>query len=208
MSTFLNPIGAALGGVGGLISGFAGTKTTSSTNQTTSSNATTSGSSSTTPNMSTLQQMLSNLFGAGAMNNYNENVNLQPYINSGLQNINSGTSAASQQIAAQLASRGLSSSPYAATAEMQPQLQAQQEQSQLLNSIPLLQQQLNLQNLSGVESAFTPLPTGTTSAGTGTSTSSGTNNSQTTQGTPGSWLQGLAGLFTGGAMGSSLKLTL
>lgn len=202
MASFVLPI---VSGLAGLFGGLSPQKMTQTTNSTSSGTQSSSGSSSTTPQLSDLQQLLSSIMGPAAVNQYQQGTNLTPYVNSGLQNINNTTNSASGQIANTLAARGLSNSPYAATAMTQPQLMAQQEQSSLLNSVPLLQQQLNTQNIGTMESAFSALPTGTSTSGTSNTSTTGTQNGTTTTVAPGNILSAIAGALGGGAAGGILS---
>jgi hypothetical protein len=161
--------------------------TTGSSSGSTSSN--TSGSS--TPNLSPLQQMLANIFGQGAVNAYDTNTNLQPYITGGLQNINNTGNAASTRIAQSMASRGLASSPSTQVAEDQSQLNTGNQQSQFLSGIPLLQQQIQQQQLAQLMQAFQVMPTGSSTS----SSTAGTTNQNTNANTTQTQKSGLLGLF-------------
>jgi hypothetical protein len=210
MASFVLPI---ISGLAGLFGGSSTKQTTqqaqSQTN--TSNSGTTSGS--TTPNLSPLQQQLSQMFGSEAQSIFNPNATaatLQGYETGGLQQIGQAGQAQNQVLNNILASRGLGSSPVAATANtMNEQNQINQSQ-QLLSSLPLLARQMAQQNIQGLTSAFSALPTGVST--TGTSTNTGQTNftgsgTQTTS-TPGGWLSGLlgglgAGLAAPGSNGNS-----
>ena len=173
MASFIAPIlGGLLGGLGGLFGGNATKNVNSSQNNSGTSSSQTQNYGTTSPNLSPLQSMLSNMFGGQAAALSQQDPNLTGYTAQGLQNINQSTNAASKNVSNQLASRGLSFSPYAATAMAQPQIAAAGQQSNFLSSIPLLQRSLQQQNIAGLESAFSALPTGTTS------TSGGNTNQQ------------------------------
>jgi hypothetical protein len=193
-ASFILPI---VSGLSGLLGGGSTkqTNTNSSFNNQQSASGTSSGS--TTPNLSPLQQQLSNLFGGQAANMASNTENLlNGYTAGGLQNINQAGQAQTGVLNNVLASRGLANSPDAATANtMNTENQLNQSQ-QLLSSIPLLQRQLQEQNIAQLQGAFSALPTGVSTTGSTSSTgqSSGTGTQQTTQSTPGGLL---AGLFSG-----------
>jgi len=200
-------MGANASGIGPIISGISGLLTalfpdTTTTNTTGSSSTsgnvsgTTTGSS--TPTMSTLQQMLSQMFGAGAMNEFQ---NIPGVVNStkvaGENSIASGESQAQNSISNTLAARGLAYSPYAGTAMAQPAIAAEGQQSQLAESLPLLNYSLTQSGLGGLESAMGatgPLGTSTTGSSnvnTTGQTSTQQQSTQTVQGILGSLFKGL-----------------
>jgi hypothetical protein len=190
MASFVLPI---ISGLAGLFGGNS-TKTTN-TNSSFNNASNTNTSGSTTPNLSPLQQSLSNMFGGQSETMANNTGNLlNGYTASGLQNINQAGQAQTSVLNNVLASRGLANSPDAATANtMNTENQLNQSQ-QLLSSIPLLQRQLQQQNIAQLQGAFSALPTGVSTTGTSASTNSGTGQQQQTTTTPGG---GLAGLFAG-----------
>lgn len=194
-------LGSILGGLGGLFAGLgtSTTNTTGSSNSTQNQNGTSSGS--TTPNLSTLQQMLSNLFGEGEINQYNTNTNLTPYTNQGLEQINQGANSANDNISNILAARGQTFSPTASVPLVQNQLNRENQQSSFLSQIPLLQKQLQQGNLQQLMSGFSALPTGVSTAGQTSQSGTSNTNSQQQVTKPGSILGGLAGLFGGGLAG-------
>lgn len=202
-------IGSLVGGIGSGIAGlFGGGKQQKvQTNGTITNNSSTTGgySSSTNPNFTPLQNALINQFTTGASNLYNQSTNLQPYEASGLEQINSGSNAAGKSIAANLASMGQSFSPAAASANTQNILSRTGQQAQFANSIPLLQRQLQQQALGQLTQAFSVIPTGQTSAGTTSSTSSGTQTQQGTNLVSGNPLAGAtSGAVSGGIAGYGL----
>ena len=183
-----------ISGLAGLFGG--GTQQKQATSQQSSGTQTTNGttSSSTTPELSALQSQLSNQFGQGLINQYNQGTNLQPYEAQGLQSIQSGANAAQKATQNQIAARGLSFSPAAQTAETAQNINSGNQTSQFLQSIPLLQRQLQQQNLQQLISGFSALPTAVGSQGTQNQTQ--TSNTSTTgngalSGNP------TAGLFSG-----------
>lgn len=169
----------------GLITGISGLLTSlfpdvTNTSGTQKTAGTTSGtsSSSTTPQMSTLQSMLSNMFGAGAMNNFE---NIPNIVNAekigGLQNINAGETAADTSVGNTLAARGLAYSPYAGTAMAQPAIAAQAQKSNLLTSLPLLAQSLTQSDLAQLMAAMGATgPLGSTTSGTSNLSTTGSTN--------------------------------
>lgn len=187
-------IGTAIGGLAGLFGG--GTQGKVQTNGTITNNQTGSfnTANTTAPNFSNLQKALMSQFTSAASSLYNTSTNLQPYESSGMAQINSGSNAAQQAINAQQASQGLSFSPAASTAQTQNTLNRVNQQTQLANSIPLLQRQLQQQSLGQLMQAFQVIPTGTTGTQSGTTTQSGT---QTQQGTNLVSGNPVAGLFSG-----------
>jgi hypothetical protein len=199
MASFLLPLASGLAGLFG-----GGTQQKQATSQTSSGTQTTNGStsSSTTPQLSALQTQLSNQFGQGLINQYNQGTNLQPYEAQGLQNIQAGNQAALKATNNQIAARGLSFSPAAATAETAQNINAGNQTSQFLNSIPLLQRQLQQQNLQQLIGGFSALPTAVSSQGTSNQTQ--TSNTST-QGNGAISGNPTAGLFSG--LGAGLAAT-
>ncbi len=153
--------------------------TTNTGTSTGTSTASTGSTGTTGQNMSSLQQMLSQMFGAGAMNQFQDIPGLvKAETTQGLQNINAGETAANTDVSNTLAARGLAFSPYAGTAMAQPAMQAQSQKSQLMTQMPLLANSLKSQDLSQLMNA--------------NSNSSGTSN-QTSTGSILSDITGLAG---------------
>jgi hypothetical protein len=189
-------------GLAGLFGG--GTQQKTATNINSSGTQTTGGttSASTTPNLSAEQSQLSNQFGEALMNQYNQGTNIQPYEASGLQNIQSSNQAAQKATQNQIAARGLSFSPAAQTAETAQNINAGNQTSSFLNSLPLLQRQLTSQNIGQLINGFSALPTAVSSQGasnqTQTSNSSSSGNGAIS-GNP------AAGLFSG--VGAGLAAT-
>lgn len=200
MASFILPI---ISGLTGLFGGASQKKTTTDYNNTQSQTGT--NSSSTTPNLSPLQTALSNLFGNQAQNLANNDTNLQGYQTQGLKDINSGSNMASKSIANNLASRGLSFSPAAATSLTQNENNRINQSQSFLSQIPLLQRQIAQQNIQGLEGAFSALPTGVSSIGTSSATGTGSGNSTQVGSTPGGALPGaLSGLGAGLAAPSAI----
>lgn len=141
--------------------------------------------SSTNPNFSPLQNSLMQMFTSGAMSRYQKGTDLGGYTAGGLRTINNH--AGVQDLATRniLASRGLSYSPAAATSQIQNENSRLGQSSDFLNSIPLLQRQLQGQDLDSLIKAFASIPTGTTSHGTA--------HSESTTPTPGGGIGGFIG---------------
>lgn len=183
------------GGAGAL--GSSGTVTTNGTSSMTGSSSGTS-SGTTTPVLSPEQQAIAKLFTQGAQNQYNQGTDLTPYKFSGMQQINQQGNNNAAQIANSLASRGLSYSPAAGTAETQNILNTGNQQNQFLSSIPLLQRQINQGNLQQLISSFSALPTGSTFSGSQNQQQQQNqtmNQTQKTQQSP--WAGLLSGLGAG-----------
>ena len=187
----------------GLQAGIAGAAGAMPTNST----VTTSGTSSTTTNdvVNALQNLLSQQqqqsqqtqttslspegqqFLNQLMSKYGQmsNVNLQPYSAQQTQGINQAYNNQSKALDEIMAARGLSTSPVAGVAQGNVGLQRTGQITNLQQSLPLLQNQLQLQNLAGATSLMSQIPrtvssTGITSA-TGSQTASGQTTSDQTQ---------------------------
>lgn len=188
---FVPGLGSLLGGLGGLFGSKPKSVTTNS-NQTSETEG--DFSSSTSPVLSDMQSMLANLFGNGLADRYRAGpTDLSGYEAGGLSEINKGADLKSKIISNTLASRGLSYSPYAGAQLAQPESERVGQGVDFLNQMPLLQRQLQQQDLSGLIQGFGALPTGSTTSGsqsgfsnnTGTSTQTGGGNNP------------FAGLFSG-----------
>lgn len=191
-------LGSAFGGLAGLFGG--GKQQKTQTNGTITNNQQGNFSqnqqNTSSPNLTPLQKALIQQFTSGASQLYNQSTNLQPYAASGLEQINSGSNAASQAMSANLAAHGQSFSPAAATAQNQNILSRTGQQAQFMNQIPLLQRQLQEQSLGQLQGAFSAIPTGVTQTGT----SSGQTSQQGTQTQQGTNLVSgnpMGGLFSG-----------
>jgi hypothetical protein len=115
----------------------------------------------------------------------NKSTNLQPYAAQQIQNINTNSQAQTQAQQAALAARGLSTSPVAGTVAAQTEASRVGQVTNLQQQLPLLQQQLQLQNLGAGNSFLANAPktqavTGTT-AQTGTSSQTGNTSQSGTQ---------------------------
>lgn len=157
-----------------------------------------------------LTQQYSNLANTG--------VDMSGYTGSGLANINSSFQGAQNNVDASLAARGLSTSPVAAAATSGIQAQRAGQQSQFLNSIPLLQNQLRLGNLGAAGEFFSQIPRNVLQTGTQTGYTSSTGNmsqdssmnqtqsgSSTQKTTSGGGLAGLLGGIASTALGILTK---
>lgn len=195
MASLILPL---ISGLAGLFGGDSTKKTT--TDQTASQTGTASGntSSSNTPQLSDLQSLLANITGSAAIDQYKSGPStIQATKIAGEQSIDANEQAAQKSVSNTLAARGLAYSPYAGTALAQPVLNAANQQSQLAESLPILSQQLNNQNISTLEGAFSATgPVGSTSTGSTSGTTSQNSSQQGTQiaSTPGG---GIAGLLSG-----------
>lgn len=199
---------SAFGGLAGLLGGkpkVQETKGTSTTDSTASQNAT--GFSTTTPELSLIQQLLSNIAGTAAIDQFNKGPqDFAGFESSGLQQLNQAGDIKKKLSQNILASRGLSSSPYAAFAESQPENERVSAQSQFLAGIPLLQHQFQQGNIDQLIKAFGatgPFGSSTATAGQTDSTGHSTTNQTATSTQPGN---PLAGLF--GGLGSGLAAGL
>ncbi len=192
MAGFVLPV---ISGLAGLFGGGSTQKTQSQTSG--NQQGQTFGSS--TPTLNPFQQSLAALFSRGAMDQYNQGTNLAPYTSAGLQSIQGQGNQNSRAIANNLATRGLSFSPAAGSATTQNLLNTGNQMQGFLQQIPLLQHQLQSQNLDQLMRAFGSMPFGQDTSGTSNTNTSGTTNS--VQSTPGGGLAGLLGGLGAGLAG-------
>ena len=200
MSTTPTSSASWLGPIAGLLTALFPDTTTGSSSGSSSTSGNVSGttSGSSTPQLSTLQQMLQQMFGSGAMNQF-QNIPgvVQATKTAGENSIASNETAAQNTIGNTLAARGLAYSPYAGTALAQPAISAAAQQNQLQTSLPLLNYSLTNSGLQGLESAEGATgPEGTSTTGTSNVNTTGNTNtqqqtSQTVQGILGSLFKGL-----------------
>jgi hypothetical protein len=203
MAAAIAPILTGLSGLAGLLGGGQQSSTSTSGTQNTTGTTSQNGqtSSSSTPNLTAIQQALLNQFSGSAEQMANSETNLNPYTASGLQTINQQGNANQQNISNTLAAKGLQYSPAAGNAYTQNAINQGNQQSSFLNTIPLLQRQIQQQNISQLEGAFSAQPTATSS--TGTTSQTGTTGSNTqSQGTSATSGNPAAGLVSG--LGSGL----
>lgn len=205
MSTTPNPLAGAAGAAGGLLAGLFPTKSSSTTQSQQQGGAVNTGSSNvfnqtdlqnffnqltkgtlagtttqggtTTPNLSPQAQALINTLtqryqtlAAPSMTGYGAQQTA---------NINQAANAQSQAVNALMASRGLSTSPVAATTAAGLEQNRLNQITSMQQQLPLLQQQMNLQNLAGAGGFAASIPYGQTTA------QAGTTQQDTTQGTSG-----------------------
>lgn len=191
--------GGFAGGAGAL-----GSSGTTHTTGTTSSSGTGSGSSNffSNPLLSGPGADIAKAIRDSLLNQYNQGVNLQPYQQSGQQQIAGQGRNNASAIANAYASRGLSYSPAAGTAQTQNILNTGNQQNQFLSQIPLLQHQLNQGNIQQLIQGFTALPYGTSGGTNQNQQFNQTQNQDTTQKTSTSpWAALLSGLGSGIAAG-------
>lgn len=182
---------AALIGAGLAAAGAAGGALGSKSKQTSQSQY--NNTSSVTPNLLPQQKSLYDALYQQALGRANgQTPGLQGYSSQGLQNINAASEAARQNTVNRLASSGLLSSPVAAASGTQADIARAGQSANFLNSLPLLQNQLQIQNLGVAGDIFRLPGVGSTS----TSSGSGTNTTTGQQG------GGLGGAL--GGLGSSL----
>lgn len=192
MAAFLAPI---FGGLAGL---FPKTETTTGSSSTTgnsssvmnslltsllntfnqqhgSSDVTTSSTSN--PNLSPEALALQKQLAAQYGKQVDQTTNLEPYRSNQAEQINRGSEMQGRNVDSILASRGLATSPVAATSAINVENNRGSQINQLNQSIPLLQQQLHNQALQGASSFYSTIPHGTTTTGTqsGTTDTSGTS---------------------------------
>lgn len=156
---------AAAGALGGALSNRA--KTTTSTQNSSYNNTSTS-----TPQLSPEQNSIYSLLTQNVMKRLQGQTPLAGYESTGLQNINSTSDAIRRSIEGRLASRGMLNSPMGATALSNLDVSRGTEAAQFRNSLPLLQNSLDLQNVGAAGTVFGLRPFGstTTSSGTGSGT--------------------------------------
>jgi hypothetical protein len=152
------------------------------------------------PEMQQVLEFLTSLYRDRALSNQD----LSGYTGQGLRNINQGADIKRRALENILAARGLNYSPTAANALGRIESGRIGEQVNFLSGIPLLQRQLQGEDIDAFSRFFTSLPVGTRQIGTTTRTgqshSTGTGNVQSTQ--PGNKLGGLfSGLGAGLAYG-------
>ena len=136
-----------------------GTQSQQGTSTGTTTGTTTGGYA--TPGATNLSNSLASAYGAIA-----QPTNLSPYEAQQTQQINTNSGATDQAQQAALAARGLSTSPVAGAVAANTQAQRVGQITNLQQQIPLLQQQLNLQNLSAGNSYLANAPKTQTQVGT------------------------------------------
>lgn len=194
-----NPL--LLTGLGGLAGAFPTPTTTSG-----SSSTSTSGTNNTfgTANTQSLQDLLNKLtgstsattttgYGSPAATGLSDQLtkqfsalaasptNLQPYQQQQEANINRNSQTLDKSQQEELAARGLSTSPVAASVAANTDASRVGQITQLQQSIPLLQQQLLQQNLNSAGGFLANAPKTSTTAGTQEQTSTGSQTGNTSQ---------------------------
>lgn len=197
--------GTILSSVGSGIAAGQGTKTKGSStgSSSTTGQQTTQGTSVTNPNISPqLQALLNQIMAqAGSL----QTPDLSGYQAQQTQQINQASNLQSQAVQNIMAARGLSTSPVAGTTQANI---AAQRQSQLVNlqeSLPMLLQQLQIQNLNAETNAAKAIPYGTTTTSDAIANQQSQTNTQQnyTQQIGGGWLNGIAGFLSGLGSGAS-----
>lgn len=132
---------------------------------------------------------------------FNEDM-FQGYSNEGLRQINQGNDITSRALENILASRGLSNTSAGVSSQVQNQINRGNQQASFLNSIPLLRDQRQQQNILGAGQFFSSLPYATHQTGTQRSTGTATQPGNALGGMFGSLGTTLAGLYGQGAFGN------
>lgn len=134
------------------------------------------------------QQLLSRL--TGAFSNLTQPPDLRGYQAQGLQDIGRSSDLQRQNVNEIMASRGLSTSPVAATAANNVESNRFSQMNQFNQSLPLLADEMRMRNLGAATNFFQAIPKGTTSTGfnlgstsTAGQTSEASQQSGLTQGT-------------------------
>lgn len=198
MSTsFFGPGGYGAGLAGGLLGGLSSLFPGAPTTTTSSGSSSSTGSQTTNPLLSqSAQNFLDQLTGMYS-NLITQTPNLAGYQGAQANNINSTSQAAQTALNANLAARGLSNSPIAATASNALNMNRINQQNQLNQSIPLLSQQIMQGVLGQGTQFFNSIPRGQTSD---FNQNQNFNQTQKTQ-TGGSGWGGLLGTL-GGVLGA------
>lgn len=158
---------AGLGGLFGAASGFFPTPTTTTTNGSFNNNST----QTSTPNLDPATQAFLDQLRGQYSQLAAQPIDLSGYKAQQSNSINNNANALSQQAAASNAARGLSTSPVATTATNNINLNRSNQLNTLNQSIPLLQNQLQLQNLGAAGGFFNSIPKGSTTTGNQNGTS-------------------------------------
>jgi len=182
MAAFLTPfLSAGIQGLAGMF-GARPERTTTSSTQNTNTNV------NYTPEQQQMLEMLRRQYMSQI-----QGADLSGYQTQGLNEINRAGDASQTAIRNILAQRGLAFSPAAATSQVQQRVGQAGQQSQFLNSIPLLQFQMRQQALQGASGFANSERVGTSSTTTSNGTQTGPGNM-------------LGGLFAG--IGSGIASTL
>lgn len=174
------------------------TSTGGTTGTTTGTGTTTSTGGFATPEATALSQKL-----ATSASGLAQPVNLTPYQSQQTESINNTANSQQKQADSSMAARGLATSPVAQTTDANIAAQRTSQINSLNEGLPVLQQQLNLQNLSGANSILANQAKTTTGATTQAGTTSGTSTGSTT----GSTTQSGTTASTGGSSTSGATST-
>lgn len=153
---FLPFIGPIVSGLAGL---FGGRKQQQQQTNTQETDTTVS------PELSRNQNMLSDSFTRALIDRFESDPDLSGYQSGGLQTINAASDARSKIINNMLASRGLSFSPAAATAQIAGENARLSDATSFLNQIPLLARQMKGEDITNLIRGFSSLPTATRTRG-------------------------------------------
>jgi hypothetical protein len=167
-TNYTNPFGLSdsmSSGLGAILGGAAGLFPTTG-NQTTTGTMHGTSSGSYSPNLSpTAQSLLNNL-----VNQYStlasQGPNLSDYEAAQGNAINKTYNAAQQKTQQEMAARGLATSPVSGSVQSSQDMARASAMGQLHQSIPLLQQQLQLQDLAPLMQLFQSIPYGYSTSGT------------------------------------------
>ena len=132
------------------------------------SNSSYNNTSTTTPNLTPEMQSLYSLMAGNVSNRLQGQTPLQGYEATGLQNINSTSDAIGNSIRNRLVASGTYGSPNASTALNNLDVSRGTQAAQFRNSIPMLQNSLDLQNLGAAGTVFGLGPQGSTTTRSGT----------------------------------------
>jgi hypothetical protein len=165
MATFAIPL--ALAGLSGLAGFFGGKPKTTTTTQDMNQSQTGSYNQFQTPELSAEQQQLVNTFLPALVNRYRSGpADLSGYAAGGLRDINTASDLKTKSIQNMLAARGLSYSPAAMTPFAGQETSRVGQQSSFLSQIPLLQRQMQGEDIQNLVKGFSSLPTGYRAGGT------------------------------------------
>ncbi len=149
-ASMLLPVAAA--GIGGALSNTKGARTSTAT---------------TTFQEPPAYQGLGDLLRARAMERLKSSADMSGYAASGINTINDTAAGIKQNVDNSLTSRGLAASPIAAQSDVNQQTARGGQISDFLNQIPLLQRQMQGQDLQQAQSIYGARPLGTTQTGVG-----------------------------------------
>jgi hypothetical protein len=186
MPAFLFP--AVLSGISALSGFLNNRKQKTQQEQTSTTNSTDSFNQTTNPVLSPEALNALSVLMPQLINRANSSTDLSGYTASGLQNINAQNEMARAKLTQSLVSRGLNNSPAGAALAARSDDAGAYNTSNFLNSIPLLQRQMQGEDLKSLLAAFSAIPTGSSTSGTSTRTGTTTSTGSAT--TPGNMLGG------------------